>query len=209
MTTNDTKKKILVSDEFVLSEVIRIQTLYKLKQVIRYEGERDFRKSEDSVAEHIFAASLLARYFLPLEDPEGNLHKEKIYDMILIHDLDEVETGDTIGYLKTERDRVNERTALSDVVEKLPKVMQSWIKPLSEEYEARESGESKFVKAIDAIEPVFHLYNEGGKHITRGHNQRYEQHRMIKDKHVAQFPCIKRFNDVIGERMHQEKFFID
>jgi len=59
-------------------------------------------------------------YFLPLENPTGDWNKVAIYEMITLHDIDEIETGDTIGYLKTYNIRDGEKIAKLKVLDKSP-----------------------------------------------------------------------------------------
>lgn len=207
MSISEIREKILNDEQFVLDETKKLQTLYGLKSVIRYHQTRNEPIQTESVAEHVYGMQMLATYFLELEDESSSWDKEKIRNMIQLHDIDEIETGDIIGYLKTEEQVLNEHKAQERIIAKLPSHMQAIARTLLDEYDNQETQEARFTKAIDKIEPVFHLLNENGKRICRMHNQTHEQHRSIKDKYVSFFPYIKRFNEVTAKTMVDQGFF--
>ena len=179
MTLTETRKRIMEDDEFVLEETKGIQFLYELKHEIRYARKRDVRDTE-SVAEHVYGMMMLLEYFLPLEDPEHEWNHERIRRMALIHDIDEIETGDTIGYLKTDQDRAREIDSMKLVISKLSNVLKETFTELAEEYESQSSPEARFVKAIDRIEPLFHIYSEEGKKILNENKTTFNQSNSLK-----------------------------
>jgi Predicted hydrolases of HD superfamily len=150
-----------------------------------------------------------ATYFLPLEDPGRTWDWQKVYEMITWHDIDEIETGDTIGYLKTDADRAAEAAAEQKIIDQLPEHLKAHITALLAEYKARDTVEAKFVKAIDKIEPQIHLYHEEGKELVHRHGTYYEDHRRIKEPYVRHFPHVYAFSKVIMQRMLDEGFFAD
>ena len=202
-----TQKQILESDEFVLSETRKIQYTYGLKHETRYIVERTEEVSSESVAEHIYALHILADYFLPLEDPQKEIDWIKIHDMLQYHDIDEIETGDTIGYLKTDEQRALEAKAALRVIKNFPEHMQAMIKDTIDEYEAQESREANFAKALDRIEPLFQLYNGNGKKILKLQQTTREQSVGIKKPYIKPFPLMFRFYEVIEATMEKEGYF--
>jgi len=199
----------MLSKEEVLAEVEKLQYLYGLKHEIRYGDNRSEDTVTESVAEHIYGMHILASYFLPLEDPDGNWDREKISNLITWHDIEEIETGDIIGYLKTDEDRERESAARKVVIEKAPVSIQPFITNLLDEYETRESIESQYVKAIDKMEPLCQIFNENGKKVLLVNGTTYNEHRRIKDPYVQNFPHIKHFTEVVGEEMRRQGFFTE
>lgn len=206
MTLEETRKRILENDEFVLSEMRKIQELYKMKSIIRYNHTRKEEIDTESDAEHVYGMFVLVDYFLPLEST-GDWDYVKIQQMALYHDIDEILTGDKIGYLKTDVDRAQEYNAQQEIVKMLPELMQEKVNMVLEEYEERETAEAKFVKAIDKIEPLFHLINENGKEILHRNKTTQSQSRSVKDKYVEEFPYIKRFNVILNQHMAENGYF--
>jgi 5'-deoxynucleotidase YfbR-like HD superfamily hydrolase len=193
------------TDEEIIDEVIKIQYFYGLKKEIRYGETRN--DVGESVAEHVYGMHILALYFLELEDQNHAWDRSKIYEMISWHDMDELETGDVIGYKKTEADKVREISALQSVMEKTPAIIKEKLSAVLDEYQKQESFESRFVKALDKLEPLFQVYNENGKEILLRNKTTMDDSRRIKDKYVEAFPYMKHFNDVLNRTMDKEGFF--
>jgi len=193
--------------EFILSEVKKLQYLYGLKHEIRYGQSRPEGDLTESVAEHIYGMHLLALYFLPLEDPERKWDALKIFSMITVHDLDEIETGDTIGYLKTARMREEQHAAKYLVINNSPIHLQSSFKNLIEEYEAQASPEARFVKAIDRFEPLIQTYTDFGRTIISLKMTTPEETNRIKEPYIQPFPIMYAFNQVVHKAMIDEGYF--
>lgn len=198
----------LPTTEEVLDEVAKIQYLYQLKREIRYDQTR-INDDTESVAEHIYGMGILASYFLPLEDHKEEWNRSKIFETILWHDIDEVETGDMLGYLKTEQDIQAEREASLTLISKLPLHVAANVKELLQEYNDLTTIEARFVKAIDKIEPLFHLYNPAGKQTLLNNRTTIADSRRIKEQYIQDFSYIKHYCDVLHEIMIAEKFFVE
>lgn len=208
MTLDETKQKILSDNAFILSELERIQVLFRMKQVIRYHHVREEELDTESVAEHVYGMLVLMDYFWTLEEVTNERWDyRRAVQLALYHDIDEILTGDTIGYMKTSVDREKEFIAQQEIVGLLSPFSQPHVRSVLEEYERQETVESRFVKAIDKIEPLFHLINENGKRICLRNKATHTQSRSIKDKYVSAFPCIKRFNEVLNRYMLANGFF--
>ena len=197
----------MLTKEEILAEVQKLQYFYGLKHEIRYAQERT--ENTESVAEHIYGMHVLADYFIELEDPLHTWDKARILQMITWHDMDELETGDVPGYLKTDAHRAREVLAIKTVLEHVPSVIAETIKSITDEYTAQETQEARFVKALDKIEPLFQLYgNENGKSLMHKNKTTLEQSRMIKDKYVEEFLYMREFNNVINMQLAEEGFFV-
>lgn len=193
--------------EIIMKELKQLQYLYGLKKEIRYAQSRTQDDSTESVAEHVYGMHICAMYFLPLENPEGDWNKTRIYEMMTVHDIDEIETGDVLGYLKNEAMQAAEADAMRLVVEGSPTHMQSWMESLIDEYDKQETFEARFAKAIDKIEPLVQCYNEAGKAIFQHNKTTEADSRSMKEKYIKDFPFIQKFSDVIQTRMVDEGFF--
>lgn len=207
MNLSEIKQNIFESEDFVISELKKMQTLYGLKKEIRYAQSRASETDTESVAEHIYGMHCLMDYFLPLEDEYSNWDQARIRIMIQYHDIDEIETGDVISYLKSESDQAKERDAAELVINKLPFLTQEKIRIALNEYKLKETFESRFVKALDKIEPVFHLYNEEGKGMMLKLKTTKDQHDRVKFPHLQDFPVILRFSEVMTETFAKEGFY--
>ncbi|MCA9361087.1 HD domain-containing protein [Candidatus Kaiserbacteria bacterium] len=195
--------------EKIISEVKKLQYLYRLKQEIRYNCVRPTLDLTESVAEHVYGMQILALYFLPLENPTGDWDRAKIFEMITIHDIDEVETGDMLGYQKTPEIRAKEANAMKIVIDNSPEHLKAHWMELVNEYEALTSPEAKFVKAIDRFEPLIHLYTAHGREILKKNHTTRNQSQGLKYPYVKDFPYMSKFTYAIDEVMTEEGYWCD
>ena len=207
MTTQEIRERLLTDDDFVVKETKRIQYLYGLKHETRYDLPRQEAIASESVAEHVYAMHILAQYFIPLETTSHQLDFAKVQTMITLHDIDEIETGDMIGYLKTPAIRAAEADAAKRVVERMPEHMRELAMTTLEEYESLSTAEAKFVKALDRLEPLFQMYTKHGKATLERNQTTREQSDGIKYPYVEAYPTMKRFVDVVSGLMEKEGYY--
>jgi len=208
MNIAQTRERIMIDDTFVLEEVQRLQYLHQLKTVIRSNLKREEAVQTESVAEHIYTMMVLADYFSCVEEFINPLNMTRVYELITWHDIDEIETGDVVGYHKTNTDRKLEEKARETVIAKAPTILQDGIKIALLEYKAQETPEAKFVKAIDKIDPVFMILNENGKKICDITTMTEDQHTRIKLPYIQEYPYIMRFFVVTREALREQGFFV-
>lgn len=201
------RKKILTDDNFVLSEAQKLQYLYTLKHIIRYGQTRSHDDYTESVAEHIYGMHILVDYFLPLEFAEDALNKTRLSELITWHELGEIETGDIPALHKTNADRAKERALLPHIIENTPSHMHEYIADVSKEYEEQETAESRFVKAIDKIEPLIHSFHPLGKHTQTQLKLTTAASIAVKQKHIADYKTIERFSTVLHTHMDAQGYF--
>jgi len=208
MTIQEIRGQLLTNDAFVLDEARRLQYLHQLKTVIRSNLQRAEDVQTESVAEHIYTMMILADYFSTIEECTTPLNMTRVYELITWHDIDEIETGDVVGYHKTSADRAREESAQAAVIAKAPVAVQGTIKNALREYKEQTTPEAKFVKAIDKIDPVFMILNENGKKICDITPMTEEQHTRIKLPYMQQYPYIMRFFTVTRDALRDGGFFV-
>lgn len=145
----------------ILNDIKLFQNILKLKFTYRYSG-RLFNGEKESTADHTWFMFVIADYLLAkLEEVavwKYKLDKLRIYEMIVYHDLIEAETWDVdlnpiwANFEKQLSKKEVEEKALKIFLEKVPTEIKKVYEEKLEEYEKRESLESKFVKLIDVIE---------------------------------------------------------
>ena len=133
----------------------------KLKQVFRQTyllGEP--RKEND--AEHSWHFAMFA--VLLVEYANEKVDLLKVIKMALIHDLVEIDAGDTFLYDeagnadKAER----EEKAAERIYGLLPKAVGDELHALWVEFEAKETPEAKFAGSLDRLQPFLHnIYTDG------------------------------------------------
>lgn len=199
-------EQVALTKEFVLAEVQKLQYLYTLKNEIRYAQTRTNCETE-SVAEHIFGMHIIAQYFLPLLDEAEQWDRTHIYEMISLHDIDEIETGDVLGYTKSQEARDGEGDIMRQVIEKSPVHMQARMRERVDEYEAQETIESQFARAVDKFEPLIQIYTESGKQVLHKNGTTAEQSASIKEPFLQRFPVMYQYYKIIHQQMIDDGFF--
>ena len=187
--------------EKILDDVKKLRYFYKLKEVTRYNTPRVAEDDTESVAEHLYGMQLLTHYFFPLEDVAGILDRGKVSALITMHDIDEIETGDYVSYIKTEAHRIEAEAAMPKVLSMAPEHLTETITNLVHEYETQETAEAKLVKAIDKIEPLLQIYTEKGRAIMIRNKCTKEDSLRIKTPYIEEFPYIKKFALVLHEEL--------
>lgn len=137
----------------------------KLKNVIRKTKPVGLDRFENS-AEHSWHVCLSA---LMLKDyANGDINIDRVIKMLLIHDLGEIDAGDKIIYeSETSEQKDQEADGVKRILNMLPTDPEGKSKvveflPLWLEFEAGETDDSKFARAIDRVPPLLHnLYGEG------------------------------------------------
>jgi 5'-deoxynucleotidase YfbR-like HD superfamily hydrolase len=97
------------------------------------------------------------------------------------------------------------QTALS----KAPQEMAINMPALVAEYEAQDTPEARFTKAIDKIEPTFEVFDKYGKQIIQENKTSYDDHMRIKIPYIKDYPYIMRYNAVITQEMGNQGYFYD
>lgn len=110
------------------------------------------RKEND--AEHAWHMAIMT--ILLSEYANEEIDVLKTVTMLLIHDIVEIDAGDTYAYdeegKKTQRER--EEKAAERIFGLLPEDQGKKMKSLWEEFEACESKEARFARAMDNIQPI-------------------------------------------------------
>lgn len=111
--------------------------------------------------EHSYQLALLA-WFL-IETEKLKLDKDLAIKYALIHDLEEVLTGDR--YLFDKRGRANKEKVEEKARKKIKLMFPKWkdYKNLSKNYKLLSDNESRFVNGLDKIIPVLNIYLDDGK----------------------------------------------
>ena len=114
-------------------------------------------------AEHAWHMAIMA--YLLREHANEEVDILKVMLMCLIHDIVEIDAGDTYAYdterLKTQKDR--ESAAKSRLYALLPADQKAELTALFDEFEAYETAEAKFAHAMDNLQPLLlNDSNDGG-----------------------------------------------
>jgi len=110
----------------------------------------------------------------------------KVVKMVLIHDIVEIDAGDTFIY-DTQKNHSNtdeERVAANRIFGILPEQQAQELIAVWEEFEAGETNEAKFARSMDRLEPLLqNSSNNGGtwKEFGVNYTKVYEKKKVIKE----------------------------
>jgi len=172
--------------------------LDKLKGILRQSLVMDASRRENS-AEHSWhlaaMATLLSEY---AAEPVDLL---RVLKMLLVHDVVEIDAGDTFAYdtaanLGTQHER--EQKAADRLFGLLPPEQGAELHAIWDEFEARQTAESKYANALDRLQPLLQNHHSGGqswiKHsITR--EQVIDRMNAVKMGMPALWPTVMKIVD--------------
>lgn len=153
-----------MSDQARLAQQIKfLVEIDKLKQVFRQTWLMDQSRKEND-AEHSWHLAVMVAVLQEHAEPEqfDLLH---VLKMVLIHDLVEIDAGDTFTYDDVAgRDKAQrEQQAADRIFRLLPDDQAAELRGLWEEFEARATPESRYAAALDRLQPILHNYFTEGR----------------------------------------------
>ena len=153
----------------IFSFIIEIE---KLKNVMRKTRPVGLDRYENS-GEHSWHVCLVALLFKEYSDVEINI--DRVIKMLLIHDIGEIDAGDTIVYsAETKEIKSSEEAGIKRVLGILPEQLAEELLLLWQEFEEGTTPDAIYAKSIDRIPPLLHnLYGNG--HSWRDNNISSEQ----------------------------------
>jgi len=134
----------------------------KLKSIVRRTYLLNTDRAENT-AEHSWHLAIMA--ILLAEYANEPVDVGRVVKMVLVHDLVEIDAGDTYIYdVAAERDKVDrERAAADRIFGLLPSDQGEELRQLWEEFEACCTPEARFALALDRFIPQLHNYYTQGR----------------------------------------------
>jgi len=160
-----------------------INEIEKLKIVYRQNSVTDKSRSENS-AEHSWYVALMAMVLSGFANT-ADLDMLKVLKMILIHDIVEIDAGDTFLYDEesAKAKQTKEIDAAKRIFGLLPERIAKELHGIWSEFEERVSPESIFAASLDSLQPLInHLHTENPDY--KYHNVKTEKV-MEKKRHIA------------------------
>ncbi|MCM1524565.1 MAG: HD domain-containing protein [Ruminococcus sp.] len=167
MISERLKKQI----EFLL-EADKMKSLYRQTYIIadesrgasmrEFEGDGTLHGRRENDAEHSFHLALFAMVLSEYSNTPVDL--AKVMKMVLIHDIVEIDAGDTYCYDEKgyETKAQREQQAADRLFGILPEDQGTEYRRLWEEFEERRTPEARFAAALDRIQPMLLNHAKGG-----------------------------------------------
>lgn len=149
-------------NERLAKQLAFIVEVDQLKQVERQSYLADGSRRENS-GEHSWHLALMA--CLLAEHATEELDLGRVVQMVLIHDLVEIDAGDTYCYDQQAYldKRIREEKAATRLFNLLPQEQARQLRALWEEFEAEITVEARFAASLDRLQPLLLNYAAGGK----------------------------------------------
>lgn len=134
----------------------------KLKQVFRQTLLMDSSRREND-AEHSWHLALMAVLLSEYASDPG-LDLLRVIKMALVHDLVEIDCGDTFCYDEQANiGKLERETAAAErLFNLLPGDAAEQVRSLWDEFEARQTPEARFAAALDRLQPLLHNFRTRG-----------------------------------------------
>jgi len=137
-----------------MKSIHQLRKLYQLKCV---ERANSVKTRKESSAEHSWSSLILADYFLN-RMKNYQMDRLHVYELLMYHDVVEIEAGDICISKEKERETKKEKEmqAAHILKEHFPKELGQKFFNLFHEFEEGKTKESRFAKAIDALDAEIH-----------------------------------------------------
>ena len=162
----------------------------KEKNILRQTHLSGHGRQEND-AEHAWHMAMMI--YLLKEYANAPIDLAKTMMMALIHDIVEIDAGDTYAYdaagMETQAER--ERLAAERIFGLLPDDQRDELRGLFEEFEAGETAEAKFVRTMDNLQPLMlNDSNDGGD---------WRAHQVTRTQVMKRHARNQLGSEVIGE----------
>jgi len=156
----------------------------RLKHVLRQTLLMDRSRHENS-AEHSWHIALLVP-ILAEYSKDSDIDMFHVMKILVVHDLVEIDAGDTYCYDDKGREGQSRREeiAADRIFGLLPADQATEFRALWDEFEKRETAESRFANALDRVQPLLHNYFTDGQTWQENQinsRQVHERMRPVKD----------------------------
>ncbi len=148
-------------DPRLVAQLDFVVELDRLKQVFRRTWLID-RSRRENDAEHSWQMAAMALVLDEHAVPGVTL--SRVIAMLLVHDIVEIDAGDTFFYDTAAAldQEAREQVAADRLYGLLPPDQGRALRALWDEFEARETPDARFAKALDRLQPLLHNYHTAG-----------------------------------------------
>jgi putative hydrolases of HD superfamily len=140
-------------------DIAFIQEVDKLKNIVRKSRNMSNERFEND-AEHSWHICIMAITLQKYSNMQIDI--SRVLQMLVIHDLGEIYSGDTIVYAKGDDHKRDELESARKLFSMLGPIQEKELYALLNEFEARETSDAKYANAIDRTEPILqNIHNNG------------------------------------------------
>ena len=152
----------------ITAQLAFVVEIDRLKGIVRQTPLCDGSRRENS-AEHSWHLAVMAMTLAEHADPAVDVGR--VLRMLLVHDLVEIDAGDTFAYdagANVGREH-RERLAAERIFGLLPPDQAAELRASWEEFEAQETPDARFAAAMDRLQPLLNNHHSaGGSWVAHG-----------------------------------------
>lgn len=174
-----------------MKQIEFIVEIDKLKSIYRQTTLMDETRHEND-AEHSWHLAVLAMLLSEYANKK-EINVMHVMKMVIIHDLVEIDAGDTFAFdYEGNKDKEErEEAAAERIFGILPEDQRDEVYGIWREFEDRLTPEAKFAAALDRIQPLLHnYYTKGGT---------WKRHHVTLDRVLKRFECIKEGSEELAK----------
>jgi putative hydrolases of HD superfamily len=148
------------------------------RQTVLIAGNR-----HENSAEHSWHVAMCAAVLV--SHAGGDIDLNRVLMMLLVHDIVEIDAGDTFAYDEVGRQvqHAREKAASRRLFGLLPKPQSEEMAALWTEFDAQETPEARYANAVDRFMPLLHnFYTEG---------QSWQKHGVCREQVLERMACIQ------------------
>ena len=136
-------------------QIAFIVEIDRLKSVVRQNYLADGSRRENT-AEHSWHVTLMA--MILSEHAAEAVDSARVLELLLVHDLVEIDAGDTFAYdsVGEQSKAAREQAAAERIFGLLPAAQAERLRAAWDEYEASETPEARFALSLDRLMPMIH-----------------------------------------------------
>jgi putative hydrolase of HD superfamily len=163
----------------------------KLKTILRQTSLVD-RSRQENVSEHSWHIAVMALILAEYSNV-SNLDILRVIKMLLVHDLVEIDAGDTFLYDREGNDDKHQREqkAAQRIFGLLPAEQSEELRTIWEEFESLSSPEAKFARAMDSLQPILLAYHNKG--------WSWHEHNLVKSQVLEKKKPIAKGSTLLWE----------
>lgn len=185
--------KITFGNDRLGQQIAFMVEVDKLKEVFRQSKLIHSRRREND-AEHSWHLCLTV-ILLAEHANSPDLDVLHVLKMVILHDLVEIDAGDTFAYDEAGRADQHEREARAAdrIFGLLPADQALTFRNIWDEFEAQETPEAKFALSCDRFQPMLlNLMTNGAS---------WQEHGITHDRVVARNRCVEQGSTAMWDRM--------
>jgi putative hydrolase of HD superfamily len=168
-------KELIQQLEFI-KEIDKVKSIYRKSKT--FSGDK-----YENDAEHSWHICMMAMVLAPHSNEPFDVFK--VIKMLLIHDIVEIDVGDTFLYAETREDVFEkEKQAAERIFGLLPEVQSKEFFDLWLEFEEKKTAEAKFAGSLDRLQPMLaNFLNDGITWKENGvkYDQVYNKNKVINE----------------------------